>query len=184
MEIRRKVFSLLEDESGEEKLFSTNEFELQEQKNEKLFSTGNEELDDILEEVYYSGISDGYEYAQKEFNQNDSNKSTGEKIGKAGMIAGGATAAAGTGAYLYGRNLIKKNIDHSIAQEAARYSGKGVSEAVANGAKKFWKGTKVGRGGVIAGLGGAGLAAIGAGTYLISRKKRKNKEKLDNNISG
>lgn len=37
------------------------------EENEKLFSTGNDELDDLLEEVYYSGISDGYDYAQKEF---------------------------------------------------------------------------------------------------------------------
>lgn len=36
---------------------------------EKLFSTGNEELDAILEEVYYSGIEDGYDYAQKEFSE-------------------------------------------------------------------------------------------------------------------
>ena len=37
------------------------------EEDEKLFSTGNEELDDILEEVYYSGLEDGYDYAQKEF---------------------------------------------------------------------------------------------------------------------
>ena len=37
------------------------------EENEKLFSTGDSELDDILEEVYYSGIEGGYEYAQKEF---------------------------------------------------------------------------------------------------------------------
>ena len=36
---------------------------------ERLFSTGDSELDDILEEVYYSGIEDGYDYAQKEFAQ-------------------------------------------------------------------------------------------------------------------
>ena len=39
------------------------------QEDEKLFSTGNEELDDILEEVYYSGLEDGYDYAQKEFGE-------------------------------------------------------------------------------------------------------------------
>lgn len=39
------------------------------EESEKLFSTGNEELDDILEEVYYSGIEDGYDYAQKEFSK-------------------------------------------------------------------------------------------------------------------
>ena len=37
------------------------------EEDEKLFSTGDLELDDILEEVYYSGISDGYDYAQREF---------------------------------------------------------------------------------------------------------------------
>lgn len=34
---------------------------------EKLFSTGDSKLDDLLTEVYYSGIEDGYDYAQKEF---------------------------------------------------------------------------------------------------------------------
>lgn len=34
---------------------------------ERLFSTGNEDLDLILEEVYYSGLEDGYDYFQKEF---------------------------------------------------------------------------------------------------------------------
>ncbi len=37
------------------------------EESQKLFSTGNEDLDDILEEVYYSGIEDGYDYAQREF---------------------------------------------------------------------------------------------------------------------
>ena len=39
---------------------------------EKLFSTGNDELDEILEEVYYSGLEDGYDYAQREFAEVDS----------------------------------------------------------------------------------------------------------------
>ena len=38
---------------------------------ERLFSTGNDELDEILEEVYYSGIEDGYDYAQREFSLNE-----------------------------------------------------------------------------------------------------------------
>lgn len=37
------------------------------EEDERFFSTGNEELDDILTEVYYSGIESGYEYAQREF---------------------------------------------------------------------------------------------------------------------
>jgi len=37
------------------------------EESQKLFSTGDSELDDLLTEVYYSGIEDGYDYAQKEF---------------------------------------------------------------------------------------------------------------------
>ena len=37
------------------------------EESQKLFSTGDSELDDLLEEVYYSGLEDGYDYAQKEF---------------------------------------------------------------------------------------------------------------------
>ena len=37
------------------------------EESQKLFSTGNDELDNLLTEVYYSGIEDGYDYAQKEF---------------------------------------------------------------------------------------------------------------------
>lgn len=43
-------------------------------KQEKLFSTGDGQLDSILEEVYYSGIEDGYNYAQKEFSKKDKPK--------------------------------------------------------------------------------------------------------------
>ena len=57
--------------------------------NEKLFSTGNDELDDLLQEVYYSGIEDGYDYAQKEYSDKE----------KAGTAAGGALAGAGAAGY-------------------------------------------------------------------------------------
>ena len=50
-------------------LFKNNHYE----EDERLFSTGNDELDDILEEVYYSGIEDGYDYAQREFSRNKVN---------------------------------------------------------------------------------------------------------------
>ena len=39
------------------------------EEDEKLFSTGDDELDEILEEVYYSGLEDGYDYAQREFSK-------------------------------------------------------------------------------------------------------------------
>lgn len=47
MRLKRKVFSMAE--------------------NQKLFSTGDENLDLLLEEVYFSGVEDGAEFAQREF---------------------------------------------------------------------------------------------------------------------
>lgn len=99
MEIRRKVFSLLEDEKGEERSYSTNEFELESQENEKLFSTGDEELDNLLTEVYYSGIEDGYDYfsyEQRLFNRQKHNKrqqaanAQTHAAGKSGELVGNA----------------------------------------------------------------------------------------------
>lgn len=51
-------------------LFKNNSYE----DDERLFSTGDSELDDILTEVYYSGIEDGYEYAQREFGKKQATK--------------------------------------------------------------------------------------------------------------
>lgn len=63
------------------------------QEDEKLFSTGDEELDDILEEVYYSGIEDGYDYAQREFAEKKEKK----EIDKTGAALTGSSIAAGLG---------------------------------------------------------------------------------------
>lgn len=38
---------------------------------ERLFSTGDSNLDLLLTEVYYSGLEDGYDYAQREFSDDD-----------------------------------------------------------------------------------------------------------------
>lgn len=52
MEIRRKVFSRLQDGSGEEKLYSTTEFKLSySEKGEKMFSTVGEALKASAEEI-------------------------------------------------------------------------------------------------------------------------------------
>ncbi len=73
-------------------LFKNNHYK----EDEKLFSTGNEELDDILEEVYYSGLEDGYDYAQKEFAENKEKKEN-KKIDKTGATLRGSSIAAGLG---------------------------------------------------------------------------------------
>ena len=52
MEIRRKVFSRLQDESGEERLYSTNEFELSySEEGEKMFSAVGEAIKASAEEI-------------------------------------------------------------------------------------------------------------------------------------
>ena len=52
MEIRRKVFSRLQNESGEERLYSTNEFELSySEEGEKMFSAVGEAIKVSAEEI-------------------------------------------------------------------------------------------------------------------------------------
>lgn len=67
---------------------------------ERLFSTGNDELDDILEEVYYSGIEDGYDYAQREFAEKretqTNNKGLSSRENKAAISTGAITLSAGS----------------------------------------------------------------------------------------
>ena len=91
------------------------------EEDEKLFSTGNEELDNILEEVYYSGISDGYDYFQKEFAKKEKEKRSGaEKV--LNTAAGGSVAvsAALTGKMLKdrlalaGEHKTKESMDKAI----------------------------------------------------------------------
>jgi len=53
------------------------------EESQKLFSTGNEDLDAILEEVYYSGIEDGYDYAQKEFAEKTTTRKERKELVKA-----------------------------------------------------------------------------------------------------
>ena len=53
MEIRRKVYSLLQDENGEERYYSTNEFELSydEETGEKMFSSVGDKIKDTARQV-------------------------------------------------------------------------------------------------------------------------------------
>ncbi len=72
-------------------LFRNNYYE----EDERLFSTGNEELDDILEEVYYSGLEDGYDYAYEEREYADKdNKREHDKTNEA-LLSGAGVLGAG-----------------------------------------------------------------------------------------
>jgi len=77
---------------------------------EKLYSTGDDYLDEMLEKAF----CDGYEYAQREFAEEEDNQdkrgmSTGGKV----AVAAG-TAAALTAAYFGGRKLQKNHINKLI----------------------------------------------------------------------
>lgn len=65
------------------------------EESEKLFSTGDSELDSLLEEVYYSGIEDGYDYAQKEFAEKDNSTAAGVGVAAAGVGGGAIITKAG-----------------------------------------------------------------------------------------
>lgn len=76
-----------------------------EEVDEKLFSTGNDELDEILEEVYYSGIEDGYNYAQKEFARFTQDDVDSLKRMKDSDILAERKAKHGKGKRMYNRAL-------------------------------------------------------------------------------
>ena len=64
---------------------------------ERLFSTGDFELDLLLTEVYYSGLEDGYDYAQREFSEKDDDKKRARRtVAAGGIAAGGAALALGS----------------------------------------------------------------------------------------
>ena len=137
------------------------------EENEKLFSTGDSELDDILQEVYYSGLEDGYDYAQREFGEKKISdaEAAGKAVTKAGLATAGAGAlAAGLG--LAGGNMALKSKGLNAAQRA------GASMASAAGLSA---GKKIGRAGLA-------ITAAGLGTKLVGKAIRKNREK--NNSEG
>lgn len=167
------------------------------EEDEKLFSTGDSELDNILEEVYYSGIESGYEYAQKEFAQTqDSEKKPNNKGLNAGLAVAGTTAAAGTGLAGYSIAKTKKNFKNFLANDAKaaelakegkiklsrigniQGNGGGIDKAMefAKNNKKLYK---AGTAGMIA----AGTGLLATGGLLAAKKIKNNKAKKNNSES-
>ena len=157
------------------------------EEDEKLFSTGNSELDDILEEVYYSGISDGYDYAQRKFSEKEEKKKSGLKT--AGKVALGTGAALAVGGGI-GENIIADKIAKKVAEkkglvksgwglaskfagfEPALESGGNLAARVANRSKALKLAKRADLGGTALALTGAGLLAANA-----IKNKRNKKEK-------
>ncbi len=128
------------------------------EESQKLFSTGDSELDDILEEVYYSGIGDGYDYAQREFaafggvSENMKDYRTNAGKGRA-LISGGFTGLAARKAGV---------------KEAERLSRRGASDReVEEGAGKKAARTAAG---ITAGSAVAGAGLTAAGLAVMKKK--------------
>lgn len=96
------------------------------EEDERLFSTGNDELDELLEEVYYSGLEEGYDCAQEERlfakkkseeEKKKSKKATIEGIG-AGMLVGTAANTLGSlGAQRLGASINGRRISEAENKE-------------------------------------------------------------------
>lgn len=91
------------------------------EEDEKLFSTGDSELDDILEEVYYSGISDGYDYAYEERDFAKSEEKEDKGGSGAGIAATGGLTAGGV--LLHGERKGDRVINQAIEEGDAIRKG-------------------------------------------------------------
>ena len=178
-----------------EKMYSQNN-----EVEKKLFSTGNDDLDAILTEVYYSGIEDGYDYAQKEFGIKEKGEEIIEKIKGAGKKAidavkeTGKKAGKAVGKAAESVGDATKSAGEKVgegAKKAANSTGKFVSKtgkSVKEGTEKVVKRlgeTKLGqwakahpKAAIAAGVGTAALATAGSvlGAKAI-KKNRKAEEK-------
>ena len=154
------------------------------EEDEKLFSTGNDELDDILEEVYYSGIEDGYDYAQREFAEHEKKVKlkTGDAInyyGNYGLIRKDGPAAR------LERDRISGNIDKNFKNSAiiGGITGAGVGYGLgrAGGASKkqalLYGAVGAAGTAAAAGLGaaaGTGVKRKGGAGHDPGRRKRES----------
>lgn len=161
MEIRRKVFSLLQDENGEERYYSTNEFELSySEEGEKTFSV----VDKGKEVVHTVG-----EKAGKGLVWIKTKTGQWVKVAEKSLKELSGKVAEGT----------KKATD-AVVSGAKEGAGK-VSEGAKNVFGKVAAGAKAGAKWVAAhpyktGAIGLGAAAVGTGAVLGAKQLKKNKE--------
>lgn len=117
MYIRRKVFSLLQDETGEERYYSTTDFDL-----------------DVEEKVF----------AEKEAETEKKGLSKGAKIalGTAGVL--GTTAAGIIGARYAGKNILKKS-NKALEELKQQIKKDGFTEELKNTNNKIFKKQALGK---------------------------------------
>lgn len=186
MYIRRKVFSLLQDETGEERYFSTTNITLEDAE-ERIFSISEErefsdkkkvDLEDVkshkgLKRALVAGIAGidaggglvgGY-VGKKAANKADKEGKTDEEILKEAKKAGrnvGAGVGAGLGAY-----GTHKNIGEIEKLLGKKMNKKGKAALIAAGALTS---------GTLAGLGGRNAASVNTKDRLAKRALKERNE--------
>ncbi len=169
MEIRRKVFSLLEDENGEERYYSTNEFEIEfdEETGEKLFSEAE-------------GAKKGFVWVKDKFGNwvQVSKKAIGkawEATKEAGKKAIDATKETGKKAVEATKEAGKKVVEATkeVGKKAVDATKEAGKKAIEKGgdAVKWGKNHPVAATGIV-----AGTAAVGTGAVLGAKAIKKHKE--------
>ena len=152
MEIRRKVFSLLQDENGDERYYSTNEFEISydEESGEKMFSAVGDWAKEATRKV---GDAAGKGLVWMQTKTGEWVKVAKEAIQKAaGKVAEGAKSA--------GNKVVEGA--KAGAQKAAEGAKAGAAWAKANPK------TAIGI--------GVGTAALGTGAAIGAKKLKKAKK--------
>lgn len=139
---------------------------------EKIFSTGNDELDALLEEVYFSGISDGYDYAQKEFAEKKVELKTGDAInyyGNYGLMRKNGLMAKMERDRISGDT--KSNLRNTSISGGA---GGAVAGGIIGGLQGGTKGALIGA--PVGAAIGAGASALGTAAGLGLRHSMENGE--------
>lgn len=169
------------------------------EESQKLFSTGDSELDDILEEVYYSGIEDGYDYAQREFAEKTTTREERKRLKRDIKEAG---LSKNDRDFILARARMKKSTNEDVIKS---YEGdEEASDRLIERDKKLAKGLTAGlgavagaeigataaggKGALIGGAAGAGLGYIGGhflGKNAEEEERRHGKDpryKTENEI--
>jgi ElaB/YqjD/DUF883 family membrane-anchored ribosome-binding protein len=174
MEIRRKVFSLLQDENGEERYYSTNEFEISydEETGEKMFSEVGNKVKEITKKV---GDAAGKGFVWMKDKAGNWVKVAKSSIKEAaGKVAEGTKEVAGKVAD------VAKTAADKVA-EGAKVAANKVAEGAKAGAGKVAEGAKAGAAWAKAhpktAIGiGVGAAAASAGAAIGAKQLKAKKE--------
>lgn len=192
MYIRRKVFSLLQDETGKERYFSTTDVTLENEK-ERTFS--------VAEGLEEKDFSDKKEKVDLKDVKSHKGLKRALAAGLTGLDAGGGLAGGYVGKKAANKADKEGKSDEEILKEARKAgrnvgigvgAGIGINASAKNLKKETLAGKKLGKGhkaaaitgaalitGALGGLGGRNAASVNTKDRLSKRALKERKEKED-----